>query len=74
MNRWGEAIKLIGVGFYIGGSIVVGVGAGLWLDSRFHTGPILMILGLFCGLFVAGYGVYHMLLPFMNNRGEKGKK
>jgi len=72
MSRWGAAIRLVGVGFYIGGSIVLGVAIGLWLDSKLNTQPILVILGLFFGLFMAGYGVYRMLLPLIGNKGEKG--
>lgn len=72
MNRWGAAIRLVGVGFYIGISIVAGVAIGLWLDSRFHTKPILTLVGLFCGLFFAGYGVYRMIIPLINDSKTKG--
>ena len=68
MSRWNAAIRLVGVGFYIGTSIVLGVAVGLWLDSKFHTQPVLVIVGLLIGLFVAFYGVYRMLKPFLNNR------
>ncbi|MFC1860960.1 AtpZ/AtpI family protein [Chloroflexota bacterium] len=72
MNRWGSAIRLVGVGFYIGCSIVLGVTMGLWLDSKLNTQPILVIAGLFFGLFLAGYGVYRMLIPLLN-KDEKGE-
>jgi ATP synthase protein I len=72
MNRWGKAIRLVGVGFYIGICIVLGVLAGLWLDNRFHTRPILVLVGLFCGLFVAGWGVYRMLVPLLGDQEKKG--
>jgi len=67
----GAAVRLIGVGFYIGGSIVLGVVAGLWLDSKFNTEPILVIIGLFLGLFIAFYGVYRMLLPLISKKQDK---
>ena len=73
MNRWGAAIRFIGVGFYIGGSIVLGVVVGLWLDSKLNTQPILVIVGLLLGLFIAVYGVYRMLLPLISNKGKKGE-
>jgi len=60
------------VGFYIGGSIVLGVVVGLWLDSKLHTEPIFVIVGLVFGLFLAFYGVYRMLLPLMGNKQKKG--
>ena len=71
MSRWSLALRLTGVGFFIGGSIVLGVLAGLWLDSKLNTGPILVIVGLFLGLIVALYGVYQMLLPIMDNRRNR---
>ena len=72
MNRWAAALRLVGVGFFIGISIVLGVFVGLWLDSKFDTEPILVIVGLLLGIVVAFYGVYRMLLPHMGNKREKG--
>jgi len=71
MNRWAAALRLVGVGFFIGGAIVMGVGAGLWLDTRLNTKPILVIVGLILGIIVAFYGVYQMLLPLLSNRRNK---
>ncbi|MFH1016006.1 MAG: AtpZ/AtpI family protein [Chloroflexota bacterium] len=71
MNRWAAALRLVGVGFFIGGAIVLGVGAGLWLDTRLNTKPILVIVGLILGIIVAFYGVYQMLLPLLSNRRNK---
>ncbi len=70
-SRRGAALRLIGVGFFIGGSIFLGVLAGLWLDSRLNTGPILVIVGLILGIIVAFYGVYRMLLPFLSNKRDR---
>ena len=72
MGRWVAALRLIGVGFYIGGSIMLGVVVGLWLDSRLNTEPILVIVGLILGIIVAFYGVYRMLLPFLGNKQDRG--
>lgn len=71
MNRWAAALRLVGVGFFIGGAIVLGVGVGLWLDTRLNTKPILVIVGLILGIIVAFYGVYQMLLPLLSNRRNK---
>lgn len=70
MSRWVVALRLVGVGFFIGGSILGGVAAGLWLDGQFDTEPILVIVGLLFGIMVAFYGVYEMLLPLL---GKKNK-
>jgi ATP synthase protein I len=71
MNRWSVVLRLTGVGFFIGGSILLGVLAGLWLDSKLNTSPILVMVGLFLGLIVAFYGVYQMVLPLMGDKQSK---
>jgi F0F1-type ATP synthase assembly protein I len=71
MNRWLTAIRLIGIGWYISLSIVLGVMAGRWLDEKLNTEPLLMIIGLFIGIFVAFYGVYRVL-PRLNKNSSKG--
>lgn len=68
MSRRMAALRLVGVGFFIGGAIVLGVVVGLWLDSRLNTAPALAIVGLLFGILVAFYGVYRMLIPLMKNR------
>jgi F0F1-type ATP synthase assembly protein I len=73
MSRTIAALRLIGVGFFIGVSIVLGVTAGLWLDNRFGTGPVLALIGLFLGIVVAFYGVFQMLLPLIGYQRNKDK-
>ena len=71
MRRRVAALRLVGVGFFIGGSIVLGVVAGLWLDNKFNSGHTWVIAGLFLGIIIAFYGVYRMLLPLMSNKRDK---
>lgn len=71
MSKWVAALRLVGVGFFIGGSIVLGVFAGLWLDSKLNTSPILVIVGLALGIVIAFYGVYQMILPLIGNKQGK---
>ena len=73
MSRTIAALRLIGVGFFIGVSIVLGVTAGLWLDNRFDTSPVLAIIGLLLGIVVAFYGVFQMLLPLIGDQRNKDK-
>ncbi len=70
MSRWGAALRLIGVGWYIGLCIVLGLVAGRWFDSKLDT-SVLWIIGLIVGIFIAFYGVYRMLLPSMGNKQDK---
>lgn len=74
MSRWVAALRLVGVGFFIGGSIIGGVLAGLWLDRQFNTEPILVIAGLLLGITVAFYGVYEMLLPLLGEKKDRGDR
>lgn len=71
MDRRLVALRLVGVGFFIGGSILLGVLGGLWLDRKLNTEPILVFAGLFWGLAVAGFGVYQMLLPLFSSNQNK---
>jgi len=71
MSRWVAALRLVGVGFFIGGSIVLGVFAGLWVDERLNT-SLFWIIGLILGTIVAFYGVYRMLLPFIGSKRDRG--
>ena len=72
MSRWIAALRLAGMGFYIGGSIILGVVAGRWLDGLLNTKPVLVIVGLILGIVVAFYGVYIMVRPFIGNKQKKG--
>ncbi len=71
MRRWQAALRLIGIGWYVATSILAGVLAGLWLDNKFETKPLLVVAGLIFGIIVAGYGVYRMLLPLIKNGQNK---
>jgi F0F1-type ATP synthase assembly protein I len=74
MDRRLVALRLVGVGFFIGGAIVLGVGTGIWLDGKLGTSPVLAITGLLIGIIVAFFGVYQMLLPLIRNRQERKNK
>jgi len=73
MSRWVAALRLTGVGFYIGICIVLGVAAGLWLDNKLSTKPAFVIAGLVLGVGCAAYGVYRMLLPLLGKEQDKEK-
>jgi F0F1-type ATP synthase assembly protein I len=73
MKRRVAALRLVGVGWYIGTCIVLGVLGGLWFDDKFNTTPIMVIVGLIVGVIIAFYGVYRMILPTINRKQDKGK-
>jgi len=72
MSRWGAALRVVGVGWYIGVCIVLGVFAGHWLDDKLDT-SLFWVAGLILGIIVAFYGVYRMLLPVIGNKRDKGE-
>ena len=63
-------MRLVGVGWYIGLCIVLGVLGGHWLDNELGT-SLFWLVGLILGVIVAFYGVYRMLLPSMGDRQDK---
>ena len=71
MRRWQAALNIIGIGWFIGLSILLGVLGGLWLDNKLGTQPLFILIGLLFGLIVAAYGTYRMLLPLLKNKGNK---
>jgi ATP synthase protein I len=70
MKSWVAALGLSGIGFFIAGSIILGVLGGLWLDNKLNSEPVFLIVGLILGIAVAFYGVYNMLRPFLSNKRE----
>jgi len=73
---WRIAVaRLTGLGFFVGGAIVLGVMGGRWLDGKLDSEPSWTIAGLVLGILVAFYGAYTMVRPFiMDSKGEKGDK
>jgi len=53
------------------GSISLGAFGGRWLDTRLGT-HLFWIVGLVLGIVIAFYGVYQMLLPFIESKQNKG--
>lgn len=73
MDKWGFALRLIGMGWYVASAILLGTLGGLWLDNKFNTKPILALVGVLAGTFMAFYGLYRLLLPGIE-REQKGRK
>ena len=72
MDRRIAALRLAGIGFFISISIILGVFAGRWLDSKFNSEPVFLITGLILGIVIAFYGVYRMVVPFIDKKQNKG--
>ncbi|PPD59078.1 AtpZ/AtpI family protein [Dehalogenimonas etheniformans] len=68
MNRWRTGLQFIGIGWYISLTILGGILLGRWLDGKLNTEPLLLIIGLFLGLFVAFYGAYRLMPRQYDNK------
>ncbi len=74
MTRREIALKLVGVGWYVGLCIALGAAAGLWLDSKFATMPWLTLIGVGLGTFLAFFGIYRMILPALKRGQDKDRE
>ncbi|MBL7120149.1 MAG: AtpZ/AtpI family protein [Dehalococcoidia bacterium] len=74
MDKWGPAVRVIGIGWYIGISIAGGTGLGIWLDNKRDDSIIFTLIGLFLGLAVAVLGTYHMISPLIREQQNKDKE
>ena len=54
--------KYMGLGLQFAGSIVFFMFAGIWLDKRFDTSPVFVIIGVFGGAAAAFYVIYKKLM------------
>ena len=72
MDKRLAALGLLGVGFFVAISIILGVVGGRWLDGKLNSEPVFLIIGLLLGIVVAFYGVYIMLRPLMKDKQDKG--
>jgi ATP synthase protein I len=71
MDKWAQAFRLLGLGFYVAACIAGGILAGWWLGGK---RPVFIIAGLIIGLVLAFYGVYQMIRPLMDNKDKKQDK
>jgi hypothetical protein len=71
------AARLVGIGFYVGICIALGVLGGRELDKALDTGKVFTLVGLGVGLVCALWGLVRQLLDVLEviNRGqEKGNR
>ena len=76
MNRWGTALRLTGLGWYVALCIVIGVVGGLWLDGLTGTKGLFLLLGTVLGSVVAFWGMYKMVQPLLYgaNQGDSNRR
>lgn len=71
MDRWIVALRLIGLGWYIGACIVIGILGGVGLDKLTGTTPLFTIIGTVGGSVMAFWGMYRMIHPILYGTSQK---
>jgi len=66
MGEISPAIRLVGIGFYVGLCIVIGTLGGRELDKALDTDVVFTLLGLGVGLALALYGAVRQLLEVLD--------
>lgn len=76
MPTWALALRLMGVGWFVAASVVIGIIGGYWIDRWLNTTPLFIIVGVVFGTTVAFYGLYQMVKPLMGDQqsGPKHKQ
>ena len=65
MNRRVLAVRLTGLGWYVGSCIVIGVVGGVAIDKWLSLKPLFTLLGLVFGTTAAFYGLLKMIRPLI---------
>ncbi|MCH7756172.1 AtpZ/AtpI family protein [candidate division KSB1 bacterium] len=61
------------MGFRFALAIVFGTGGGYWLDSRFNTLPLFLIIGLFIGTTSGFMTIYRAVYPSKMTKENEGE-
>ena len=67
-------MQMVGLGWYVAVCIVLGVLAGLWIDSKFETSPIFLLVGTLLGVVTAFFGMYKLMAPFLQDSSQSRPK
>ncbi|UOE93948.1 MULTISPECIES: AtpZ/AtpI family protein [Bacillaceae] len=55
---------------YIVGGVLAGVFIGNWIDERFATKPLFLIIFLLLGIGSGFYGVYKVIQPYLGDNEQ----
>jgi F0F1-type ATP synthase assembly protein I len=70
----GSLARYAGIGIQFAVAIVVFLFLGQWLDRKFGTSPVFLMLGVFVGGGAAFYGMYRKLMADQEAAEEARKK
>lgn len=69
VRKWPVLLPLLTVGFYVALSLLIPTILGWWIGNKVHHEVLLPLVGLGIGTIIMIYGVYRMLLPFLQEAG-----
>ena len=72
-KRWADALRFVGIGWYVAVCILLGILGGRWLGQKLAFGGsevIFTILGLCLGLLLAFFGIYRLLGAIITDRRD----
>jgi len=69
VRKWPVLLPLLTVGFYVALSLLIPTILGWWIGNKVHHEVLLPLIGLGIGTIIMIYGVYRMLLPFLQEAG-----
>ncbi|HEV8193618.1 MAG TPA: AtpZ/AtpI family protein [Ktedonobacterales bacterium] len=61
MGDWAGLVLIGQLGLTVAIPILLGIGAGLFIDSKLQSSPIATLLGLLLGLAAGVYGAYRLI-------------
>ena len=73
-KRWADALKFLGIGWYIAVCIILCTLGGRWLGQRLDgssSEAIFTVLGVLLGVALAFLGVYRMVKSMMSDNSDK---
>ena len=60
-NDWAGLVLVGQLGLTVAIPILLGIGAGLFIDSKLRSSPIATLIGLLLGLVAGVYGAYRLI-------------
>jgi F0F1-type ATP synthase assembly protein I len=73
-GRTGSPMALVGIGFELVALVIIGLYVGQWLDRRFGTAPLFLIVGVFAGAAAGFYSMYQALMASQRKQKRGDEK
>lgn len=68
INLTHDYAKFTGLGIQIAASLLISLYGGIWLDEKFDTKPLFLLIGVFFGMFA---GIWTVIKTTTTNKPKK---